>query len=76
MFACAGGSAERVEASGEYRQIFAQGWPLRAVYHGEGKPSARLLVTKVEPRDVPEHEFAAPAGFRAVPLMEIFGRPR
>jgi len=39
MFAClagAGSGGERVEASPEYRQIFAWGWLLKAVYHGEG----------------------------------------
>jgi len=77
MFACiAGSGAERVEATGEYRQIFAQGWPLKAVYHGEGGAAGRALVTRVEQRDLPEADFAPPAGFRAAPLAEIFGQKR
>ena len=80
MFACMAGSGRggvRVEATGEYREIFAQGWPLKAVYHGEGSAETkRALVTRVEQREVPEEGFAPPAGFRAAPLSEIFGQPR
>ena len=78
MFACvAGPGGERVEANAEYRQIFAQGWPLKAVYHGQaGGPAARALVTRVEQRDLPESDFTPPAGFRAAPLAEIFGQKR
>lgn len=77
MFACiAGPGGERVEATGEYRQIFAQGWPLKVVYHGEGGAAGRALVTRVEQRDLPEPDFAPPAGFRAAPLAEIFGQKR
>jgi hypothetical protein len=74
MFACmVGGGGERVETTAEYRQVYAQGWPLKAVYHGEGGGVGRAVVTKVEQRDVPEPEFAPPAGFRAAPLAEILG---
>jgi hypothetical protein len=74
MFACmVGGGGDRVEATAEYRQVYAQGWPLKAVYHGQGGGAGRAAVTKVEPRDVPERELAPPAGFRAAPLAEILG---
>ncbi|HEU4370218.1 MAG TPA: DUF4412 domain-containing protein [Methylomirabilota bacterium] len=74
VFACmVGGGGERVEATNEYRQVYAQGWPLKAVYHGEGGGAARLVVTRVEQRDVPEHEFTPPAGFRPAPLAELLG---
>jgi hypothetical protein len=74
MFACmVGGGSDRVETSTEYRQVYAQGWPLKAVYHGDGGAAGRSLVTRVEKRDVPEPEFAPPAGFRAAPLVEILG---
>jgi hypothetical protein len=79
MFACMAGPGRggvRVEATGEYREIFAQGWPLKAVYHGEGGGPGRALVTRVEPHEVSEDAFAPPAGFRAAPLSEIFGQPR
>jgi hypothetical protein len=78
MFSCiAGSGGERVEADAEYRQIFAQGWPLKVVFHGEGGgPNARALVTRVEQRDLPESDFTPPAGFRAAPLAEIFGQKR
>jgi Domain of unknown function (DUF4412) len=79
MFACLAGigsGGERVEASGEYRQIFAQGWPLKAVYHGERGAAGRVLVTRMEQREFPEGDFTPPAGFRAAPLGEIFGRQR
>jgi hypothetical protein len=80
MFGCMAGmgGGERVETSAEYRGIYAQGWPLKAIHHAEGKGGARSTVARVEQRDIPDREFAAPAGFRAVPLSEIFGteRPR
>ena len=57
----------------EYRQVYAQGWPLKAVYHGEGGGAGRAVVMKVESRDIPDREFAPPAGFRAAPLAEILG---
>jgi hypothetical protein len=74
MFACmVGGGSDRVEATAEYRQVYAQGWPLKAVYHGEGGGAGRAVVTKVESRDIPDREFAPPTGFRAAPLAEILG---
>jgi hypothetical protein len=75
MFACTPGTGgERVEASPEYRQLFAQGWPLKAVYHGEGTGALRALVTRAEQREIPEGDFAPPAGFRQAPLAELFQR--
>jgi hypothetical protein len=79
LFACLAGPAsggERVEASPEYRQIFARGWPLKAVHHGEGVAAARTLVTRVERREIPERDFTPPAAFRPAPLVEIFGQRR
>ena len=75
MFACmASMGGERPEASAEYRQLFAQGWPLKAVYHGEGGDPGRALVTRVEPREIAERDFAPPAGFQAAPLSELFAK--
>jgi hypothetical protein len=77
MFAClAGSGGARVEATGEYRQVFAQGWPLKAIYYGDGGAAGRALVTRVEPREIPERDFVPPPGFRAAPLDEIFGGKR
>jgi hypothetical protein len=81
MFGCLAGMSggERVEASVEYRGLYAQGWPLKVVHHAEGAGAVRSLVTRVEQRDIPAAEFTAPAAFRAVPLGELFvseGRPR
>jgi hypothetical protein len=74
MFACmVGGGSERVEASEAYRQVYAQGWPLKAVHHGQGGRAGRSVVTQVDQRDVPEGEFTPPAGFRAAPLAELLG---
>lgn len=75
MFACmTGTTSARVEASPEYRQLFGQGWPLKAVYHGEGAGALRALVTRAEQREIPEGDFAPPAGFRPAPLAELFER--
>src|SRR5688572_18887337 len=74
MFACmVGGGSDRVEATAEYRKVYAQGWPLKAVYHGEGGGAGRAVVTKVAARDIPDRDFVPPAGFRAAPLAEILG---
>jgi hypothetical protein len=74
MFACMSGGGQRVEATAEYRQLFARGWPLKVVYHAEGGRALRALVTRVEERDIPEGDFTPPPGFRTAPLTEIFGR--
>jgi hypothetical protein len=75
MFACMSGpGGERPEASVEYRQLFGQGWPLKAVYHGEGGGPGRALVTRVEQREIAEEDFKPPTGFRAAPLAELFGQ--
>lgn len=74
MFGCmVGGSSDRVETTAEYRQVYAQGWPLKAVYHGGGGRAGRSVVTQVEQRNVAETDFAPPAGFRPAPLAEILG---
>ncbi len=74
MFACMSGGAQRVEATAEYRQLFGRGWPLKAIYHAEGGRALRVLVTRVEERDIPEGDFTPPPGFRTAPLTELFGR--
>ena len=75
MFACmVSMGGQPPEASAEYRRVFAEGWPLKAVYHGEGGSPGRALVTRVEEREIDERDFAPPAGFRAVPLGELFGK--
>jgi hypothetical protein len=55
---------------------FARGWPLKAVYHGEGGATARTLVTRVERREIPERDFTPPVGFRPGPLVEILAQKR
>jgi hypothetical protein len=76
MSACmaTGDGGPRVEATDEYRRIYSEGWPLKAVFHGTGGPTPGTPVTRVERREIPEGEFALPGGFTAVPLLEVFGR--
>src|SRR5215510_6536393 len=69
-----GGGGARVEATEEYRKIYSEGWPLKAVFHASGGPTPGPPVTRVERREIPEGEFARPAGFTAVPLLEVFSR--
>jgi len=77
MAGMAGGA--RPEASDEFRKLYGEGYPLKVVYYGAeaapGAPPAGMTVQKVEPRDIPDREFAPPAGFRAAPLNEVFGAP-
>jgi hypothetical protein len=77
MAGMAGGA--RPEASEEFRKLYGEGYPLKVVYYGAeaapGAPPAGMTVQKVEQRDIPDREFAPPAGFRAAPLNEVFGAP-
>ena len=66
-----------VESSAEYRQLYAQGWPLRSVYYGRGGASGASTVIKAERLDIAEREFALPSGYRRAPFAEVFrGGPR
>ncbi len=60
-----------VAESQEYRQLYAEGWPVRIVSYGRGSAETMTEVVKVERRDVPESEFTPPAGFRKAPLTEV-----
>jgi hypothetical protein len=62
-----------VENSAEYRQLYAQGWPLRSVYHGAGGASGESSIIEAERRDIAEQEFAPPSGYRRAPFAEVFG---
>ena len=69
-----GGPGERPEGSAEFRKLYAEGWPLKVVYYGEGAPAgAGTTVMKLEQRDIPDGEFTPPAGYRAAPITEVFG---
>jgi len=62
---------ERPETSAEYRKLFAEGWPLKLTFLADSRLRG-TTVLKVEQRDIPEGEFAVPAGYRAAPLDELF----
>ena len=68
------GSGRRVEATDEYRRLYSEGWPLKVVFHGDGGAAPGAAVARVERREIPDAEFTLPAGFAAVPLLEVFGR--
>jgi hypothetical protein len=68
------GSGRRVETTDEYRRIYSEGWPLKAVFHGDGGPLAGPAVVRIESREIPDTEFKPPSGFAAVPLLEVFSR--
>ena len=75
MAAMAGGP--RPEASDEFRKLYAEGWPLKVIYHGEtGGGPAGTTVTKVEQRNISEAEFTPPTGYKSAPLSEVFGTQR
>jgi len=75
MAGMAGGA--RPEASDEFRKLYAEGWPLKVIYHGDtgGGGPAGTTVMKVEQRTIPEIEFAPPTGYKTAPLTEVFGTP-
>jgi hypothetical protein len=68
-------SSAAVFESPEYRQLYSQGWPLRIVSHGGPAPQTMVEIVRIERRDVPEAEFAPPAGFQKAPLPQVFGAP-
>ena len=70
----ASGGGSRVETTDEYRRIYSEGWPLKAVFYGTGGPTPGTPVTRVERREIAEGEFTRPAGFTAMSLLEVFGR--
>jgi len=75
MAAMAGGP--RPEASDEFRKLYAEGWPLKVIYHGEtGGGPAGTPVTKVEQRNISEAAFTPPTGYKSAPLSEVFGTQR
>jgi hypothetical protein len=66
--------AERVKSVDEgkiYRELYAHGWPLRVVSHAGGKAVPRSEVVSVEKRDVADHEFKPPPGYRKAGLAEV-----
>jgi len=81
MTGCMAGMAggPRPESSDEFRKLYGEGWPLKVVFYGgeagPGQGPTGSTVQKVEQRDIPEREFAPPAGFRAAPFNEVFGAP-
>ncbi|HTO10450.1 MAG TPA: hypothetical protein VMQ51_02680 [Candidatus Binatia bacterium] len=79
MSGCMAGMAggPRPEGSEEFRKLYGEGWPLKVVYYGgeAGRGPAGSTVSKIEQRDIPDGEFAPPAGFRAAPINEVFGSP-
>jgi hypothetical protein len=82
MSGCMAGMAggDRPEASAEFRKLYAEGWPLKVVYHGQGAPggggTAGTTVTRIEQRDLADREFTPPAGYRAAPITEVFAGQR
>ena len=81
MSGCLAGmaGAEPPESTPEFRKLYSEGFPLKVVYYGDAGGSAGRTVStvsKVEQRDIPEREFTPPAGYRAAPLMEVFGAER
>jgi hypothetical protein len=60
------------EDTKEYRQLQAQGFPLKVVAY-DSDPDGRVKeqVTSAERRDVPESEFAPPAGYKKTTLAAL-----
>ena len=64
-------------ATWSFRKLYAEGWPLKVIYHGEtGGGPAGTTVTKVEQRNISEAEFTPPTGYKSAPLSEVFGTQR
>jgi hypothetical protein len=65
--------AHDIEETKEYRQLQAQGFPLKIVSYTGGEPDGQVKeqVTSAERRDIPDGEFAAPAGFKKTSLSGL-----
>jgi hypothetical protein len=68
-------TGQAIFESPEYRQLYSQGWPLRIVSQEGGTPRPLVEIVRIEKRDLPEAEFAPPAGYRKAPLQQVFGMP-
>lgn len=66
-----GGGARKM---GAMEQVFSHGFPLKTVSYSGGKAVVGQEYTKVEPAEIPDSEFAPPAGFqKAANQQAIFG---
>ncbi len=71
FWACAAGEEG---ARGAYARVLGEGVAVREIRYENGQPvSDESPVTAIEIRDVPDEAFAAPHGFRRVPLARVMG---
>ncbi|OQX23342.1 MAG: hypothetical protein BWK80_26500 [Desulfobacteraceae bacterium IS3] len=60
-------------SSPEVMEVISKGWPLRKVDYDEDGYPEREEVVKVENKSLPDTVFALPAGYRQMPMSELFG---
>jgi hypothetical protein len=64
---------QAVEEDPAYEQLLEQGYPIKIVELGEGgAPESVTEVVRLDKRDIPEHEFQVPEGYRRIDLREFF----
>jgi hypothetical protein len=66
-------SRQAVEEDPAYERVLEQGYPMKIVEFGEGgEPESVTEVVRLEKRDIPEHEFQVPEGYRHIDLRDFF----
>ena len=64
---------QTVEEDPAYEQILEQGYPIKIIELGEGgEPESVTEVVRLDKRDIPEHEFQVPEGYRRIDLRDFF----
>jgi hypothetical protein len=60
-------------SSPEVIEVMSKGWPLRKVDYDEDGYREQDEVVKIQNKTLPESAFDLPAGYRQMPMSEIFG---
>ncbi|MBI2963017.1 MAG: hypothetical protein HYY35_04625 [Deltaproteobacteria bacterium] len=63
--------AKGVDEGEVYRELYAHGWPLKAVSRAGGKVAPKSEIRAIEKRDIPDQEFRPPPGYRRASLAEV-----
>jgi hypothetical protein len=61
-----------VESDPAYLSVATSGWVLKSVSHEDDVAEALVDVRSIEPKDIPDSEFAIPDDYELVPFEEMF----
>lgn len=61
-----------VESNSDYQSMLQSGWMLKSIEHGDGYPEVMVDVRQIEKKSIPDSEFEIPAGYKKMPLGDLF----